>query len=553
MKQYSFKFYQLFLLLGIIVSITSCREDLSEIGDLTAPTNLTVAADVADDGSGIVNFNATADDAIVYHYFFGTGVNETPTISSNGSIQQVYRSSGDYDVKIIAYGPGGVASNAFINISVEVVYEIPSDLQQALTGGSSREWRWYKEVPGHLGVGPTADDTGIPVGEPIWYQAQAFEKESEGCLYNDIMTFSLDNNKINLLYDNMGSSYFNRGEVNQALGQSAPENDACYDFEAGPLTNVGFFQSDSGLENTTDISFLIGSNGFLSYYLGSSTYEILSYNEDQIDLRVIQTDDAGAQFAWYQKLIAVDAETNTGGPDIEYELIWEDDFLFNGPPSSSKWSYDIGTGNNGWGNGESQYYTDRTNNTFIENGILNIVAKREAFANSQFTSGRIKTQDKFEFTYGKVEILAKLPTGGGTWPALWMLGANFDVVSWPACGEIDIMEHVGNDQDRISSALHSPSSFGGTINTNSLVVNGVSEEFHLYEVEWTDESIRFSVDGSNFYTYNPDNKNPENWPFNKDFFLIFNVAMGGGLGGDIDPQFNESVMQVDYVKVYQAI
>ena len=553
MKQYSFKIFQFFLFVGILASVSSCREDISEIGDLTAPTNLNVVANVSDDGSGIVNFSATADDAMIYHFFFGTGSNETPTISSNGTIQQIYRSSGDYDVKVIAYGPGGVGSNAFVNINVEVVYEIPADLLQALTGGSSREWRWYKEVPGHLGVGPLADDAGLPVGEPIWYQAQAFEKEADGCLYTDIMTFTQEGNKVSLLLDNMGSSFFNRGEVNEALGQSAPEDDSCFDFDAGPSKSVGFFQSESGLENTTDISFLIGSNGFLSYYLGSSTYEILSYNEDQMDIRVIQTDDAGAQFAWYQKMIAVDADTGGGGPDIEYELVWEDDFLFNGPPSSSRWSFDIGTGNNGWGNGESQYYTDRTDNTFIENGILNIVAKREPFANSQFTSGRIKTQDKFEFTYGKVEIRAKLPSGGGTWPALWMLGANFDVVSWPACGEIDIMEHVGNDQDRVSSALHSPSSFGGTFNTQSLVVNGVSEDYHLYEVEWTEESIRFSVDGNNFYTYNPDNKNPETWPFNKDFFLIFNVAMGGGLGGDIDPQFNESVMQVDYVKVYQAI
>jgi len=240
-------------------------------------------------------------------------------------------------------------------------------------------------------------------------------------------------------------------------------------------------------------------------------------------------------------------------PELDYELVWEDEFLFNGAPSSSRWSYDLGTGNNGWGNNEEQFYTDRTDNVFIENGILNIIAKRESFSGSQFTSARIKTQDKFEFTYGKVEIKAKLPNGKGTWPALWMLGANFPEVGWPTCGELDIMEHVGNNQNVVQASIHTPSSFGGTINTGSLTVPGVSNEFHVYEMEWTEDLVSFSVDGSKYYTYQPNVQNGDTWPFNTDQFLIFNVAMGGSLGGAIEAGFTESRMQVDYIKVYQEV
>jgi len=539
------------LLLLLIIGLVGCQEKISEIGDLSAPTNLTASADVNADGSGMVNFDASADGAIVYHYYLGLSDTENATVSGDGKLTAIYRSSGDYTVRVIAYGPGGVATNTTIDLSVNVVYEAPADLIQTLTGGSSRDWTWEKEAPAHLGVGPVADDGGVPVGEPIWYAAQPFEKESEGCLYEDILTFSLNGNNVDYELKSNGVTYFNRGEVNGALGQGDPGADACYDFAEIGKVSLGFFETESGLTNTTNVGFVLGNNSFMSYYLGSSTYEILAYTADVIYVRVIQEDDAGAQFAWYQRFRATDAVNNE--PDIDYELVWEDDFLFNGPPSSSRWGYDLGTGNNGWGNGESQFYTDRPENIFVENGILNIIAKRENFSGSQFTSSRIKTQDKFEFTYGKVEIKAKLPNGGGTWPALWMLGANFDQIGWPSCGEIDIMEHVGNDEGRILAAIHTPSSFGNTFNKGSLPVEGVTTEFHIYEMEWTEDRIKFSVDGSTYYTYQPDFYNDETWPFYRDQFLIFNVAMGGALGGDIEAGFTESRMQVDYVKVYQEV
>lgn len=161
------------------------------------------------------------------------------------------------------------------------------------------------------------------------------------------------------------------------------------------------------------------------------------------------------------------------------------------------------------------------------------------------------TQDKFEFTYGRVDVRAKLAGGGGTWPAIWMLGANFDVVGWPACGEIDIMEYVGNNPGTVQSAIHNTSSSGATENQASTSIENETSDFHLYSVIWSEDRITFLVDDVKFYTYEPDTKDEATWPFDADQFLILNVAMGGTLGGQIDPAFTESTMEIDYVRVYQ--
>lgn len=165
-----------------------------------------------------------------------------------------------------------------------------------------------------------------------------------------------------------------------------------------------------------------------------------------------------------------------------------------------------------------------------------------------YTSARIKSENLYEFTYGRVEVRAKLPSAGGTWPALWALGANFDTVGWPTCGEIDIMEHVGNNANVVSSALHYPGNSGGTAVTNSTSVPTATSEFHNYTVEWTPDSIKFVVDDELIHT---SFVNTSDTPFNSDFFFIMNIAMGGTLGGTIDPAFTQDTMEVDYIRVYQ--
>ena len=236
---------------------------------------------------------------------------------------------------------------------------------------------------------------------------------------------------------------------------------------------------------------------------------------------------------------------------INSELLWSDEFNGSGAPDNTKWGYDIGTGSNGWGNGESQYYTNRLENAKVENGFLIITAKAESYEGSNYTSARLLTQGKFEFTYGSVEVRAKLPSGGGTWPAIWMLGANFQAVGWPACGEIDIMEHAGNRQGIVQSAMHTPSSSGNTENKGSQTLTDVSTEFHVYTLEWSADEMIFSVDDVVHYRYNPTPKNSETWPYDNDQFIILNVAMGGSFGGTIDPNFVQSSMEIDYVRVYQ--
>lgn len=168
-------------------------------------------------------------------------------------------------------------------------------------------------------------------------------------------------------------------------------------------------------------------------------------------------------------------------------------------------------------------------------------------AGPAYTSARIKTEGLHEFTYGRVEARAKLPTGGGTWPAIWMLGGDYLTNPWPAAGEMDIMEHVGNQQDIVFASTHDPNNFGGNARTGSTLVMGVSEEFHVYEMEWTETEIKFAVDGIVYHTVSNDGS----LPFNKDFFFILNVAMGGTFGGNVDSNFMESTMEVDYIRMYQ--
>ncbi len=240
------------------------------------------------------------------------------------------------------------------------------------------------------------------------------------------------------------------------------------------------------------------------------------------------------------------------------ELIWSDEFNGGGPPNSNNWTYDIGHGDNGWGNNEVQYYTDEAKNVRVEDGKLVIEALKE---DGEWTSARIKTQGKQSFKHVTVKVRAKLPEGSGTWPAIWMLGSDFDEVGWPESGEIDIMEHVGKEPGLVHSSLHTPSSYGNTQNSSSTEVSDFSESFHVYEAEWTTDGIIFKVDGEAFYTYNPSEKNGDTWPFNDDFFIIMNIAMGGNWGSDtqyetggmkngIDPNLTKARMEVDYIRVY---
>lgn len=249
------------------------------------------------------------------------------------------------------------------------------------------------------------------------------------------------------------------------------------------------------------------------------------------------------------------------------QLVWSDEFDGQSGVSvdldNTKWfkqTYPI-LGGQSWANGEVQHYTDRIDNSYISNGTLKIIAKKETYTNSNnvtknYTSARLNS--KYAFTYGKVEIKAKMPFGVGTFPALWMLGQNITetggywaathgTTAWPDCGEVDIIEHWGDNQDFVQSALHNRSSFGGTVNKGGQKITNASTEFHIYTLEWSEDKMIFSVDGNVHYTYNPSIKNIENWPYSAPQYLLFNVA----ILPNITAGFTESAMEVDYVRIYQ--
>jgi beta-glucanase (GH16 family) len=237
----------------------------------------------------------------------------------------------------------------------------------------------------------------------------------------------------------------------------------------------------------------------------------------------------------------------------ELNLIWSDEFNTDGAPSSAKWTYDNGNGQSGWGNNELEFYTDRSENVIQQNGNLVITAKKEPYQGFNYTSARLKTQGKFSFTYGKVEVRAKLPAGTGVWPAIWMLGDNINTVGWPACGEVDIMEYVGYQPNVVHSAIHTTSSSGGTVNNHSYDLASAEEEYHVYSAVWSDKSIKFYVDDILHYTYTPSVYDDAHWPFYENQFLILNLAIGGNWGGTqgVDDSIFPQVFSIDYVRVYQ--
>ena len=254
--------------------------------------------------------------------------------------------------------------------------------------------------------------------------------------------------------------------------------------------------------------------------------------------------------------------------DVVYNnLVWSDEFNTNGAVDSNKWFHQTQLPAGGsWFNNEVQHYTNRLENSFVDNGNLNIVAKRENFTDQnvtkQFTSARLNS--KFAFTYGRVDIRAKAPNGQGTWPALWLLGknvnedggffdSNFGTTSWPACGELDIMEHgifPGQPINYIGAAIHTTSSSGNTINKGGIQASDIAQNYHIYSMNWSPNQITFLLDNVAFYTYNPPVKNASTWPFNVDQYFLLNVAMGG-FAGVIPANFSQTSMIIDYIRVYQ--
>ena len=243
-------------------------------------------------------------------------------------------------------------------------------------------------------------------------------------------------------------------------------------------------------------------------------------------------------------------------------LIWSDEFDYEGSPDIDKWHHQtIAPNNGGWWNGELQHYTDRLENSSVNNGTLKIKAKKEQYefddSSKSYTSARLNS--KFSFRYGRIDVRAKLPKGAGTWPAIWTLGANineignyfgdqFGNVGWPACGEIDIMEQNGWNKNNVIGHLHWADNSGQYKNQGGTKsIENSYDEFHTYSLVWDSSKISILLDDNTFFSM----ANTSNNPYDNDHYLLLNIAVGGNLGGDVPSNFSEEIMEIDYVRIYQ--
>lgn len=301
--------------------------------------------------------------------------------------------------------------------------------------------------------------------------------------------------------------------------------------------------SESELNTTGTASYLYGESGTYELEVRAYANGTEFINEiNEIDVTVT---------------VDISSPPTTGYSTPEsyggYTLIWQDEFE-GSSLNTNNWSHEIGTGSNGWGNNELQYY--RSQNTSVADGVLTIEARKESLSGSNYTSSRIITKDKLEFTYGRVDIRAALPFGNGLWPALWMLGADIDTNTWPRCGEIDIMELRGEEPDRVLGTVHYGPDFenrvviGNDSDPFTLPSGTFADEWHVFSLVWDENSITWYVDDQQHFSLAIDSERATY--FRKDFFLIFNVAVGGNfvVSPDASTVFPQR-MFVDYVRVFQ--
>lgn len=545
------------VLFSMAITFLGCQENNYQFGEILTPSDITITADIvgADtnnpygDGSGTVNFTVTAANASSYVFFFDGVAEKSPS----GELTKRFSKVGvnTYTVVVKANGTGGSSSTKTMDVEVFSSFS-DVEAENLLSGanvGDSKKWYWQADKDVHVGLGPVTDDYGNGefAYEAWWNGIKAWDAE-KSCMYDNEFVFTRTAN--GLTFEQTVGPAFVPGTYAGDLGVGG---DQCHDDTVATnmfgVKNVSFGPSTSkaALEGSYNnnpyrgTTFEISDGGFMGWLVGSGTYDIISITKDELIVRVIQ---AGDGFAWYHKFTSTKPTKSTTANYVYNNLVWEDDFNTDGAPDATKWTYDLGTGNNGWGNGELQTYTNNAENVKVEGGSLKIIAKANG---AGYTSARIKSEGLYEFTYGRVEVRAKLPGTQGTWPAIWMLGANFSTVSWPASGEIDIMEQKGDDKNTVLSTLHYPGNSGGGGPSQSTTLSTSTTDFHNYTVEWTNTKIEFFIDDVSYHSFNNDSTTP----FNADFFLILNVAMGGTLGGTVDPAFTEDLMEIDYVKVFQ--
>ena len=255
--------------------------------------------------------------------------------------------------------------------------------------------------------------------------------------------------------------------------------------------------------------------------------------------------------------VSVNMPATTNGTDL-WELVWADEFDGDGL-DSAVWTPELGTGAdrglNGWGNDELQYYTGRSENISVEDGILKIVALKENYEGSGYTSARLITQDKVSVQYGRIEARVRMPAGQGLWPAFWLLGNSIATETWPACGELDVMEFRGQEPSLVAGTVHGPGYSAGSALSGTFYSEGesFSDAFHVVGMDWDSEMISFWVDGEKYHTVRRSQLRADQpWVFDQPFFLLLNLAVGGNYVGDPDEATSfPAAFEVDYVRIYR--
>ena len=454
--------------------------------------------------------------------------------------------AGTYEVTYnVADSAGNAATEVTISVTVSAVDAGAGDGD----GIISVLGNWtLKPVAGAFAVGPDQGDGGA------WWANWDEDVTGRACLFDDVFSFGADGSFANIMGDETWLEAWQGVEADSCGAPVAPHDGSAtgstysYDETASTLTINGT-GAHIGLPKVVNG----GELGNGSAVTDSIIYDVIELTDTSMTLDI----SIGAGW-WRFELVTEGTYTADTGDDNtagNSDIAPSDrgDSL-----DSNKWFHQVMMPGSSWFNDEQQHYTDR--NTYVSDGSLKIVAKKESFTQQnitkQYTSARLNS--KFAFTYGRVEVRAKMPTGYGTWPAIWLLGKNinergaywqtqnFGTTGWPACGEVDLMELWGANPSWVQSAIHTPSSSGGTINHGGQSISTASSEFHVYTMDWTAERMVFSVDGNVHYTYNPATKNASTWPFDSELYLLLNIAIEGRIASS----FNESQMEVDYVRVY---
>jgi hypothetical protein len=477
------------------------------------------------DGSGLVKFSASATNAVSYSYRFGTGDSKTST----GSVEYTYSDVGtkSYNIKVLAYS----STNNYITIekSITVYVKPVSDpiLLDLLAGSTSKTWRINAAQDAHFSNG--SEDKNYP----NYWEAFSFSKSDSG-FYDDEFTFNVNGTYIH----KTNNTVFGKGvNLNSDFGTTSQTTNNDGDIENYPLDNYETTFSAKSEDGINKIEF--NDSGFIGFYVGSHNYTIECYDDNNILIRTLDNND----IAWYLWLSS-QTISETPSKDQFTNLIWEDTFDYNGEIDSEKWTHEV---REQWYNNEVQSTTNLLENSKVENGILKLTAIKKS--NGDYTSARIMTHNKLDYKYGRIDVRAKMPAKtNGVWPAIWLLGSNYNTVDWPACGEMDIQEYAQTNQFNVQSTVHKPDGYAGQGDSNVTdAYTDIDSEFHIYSLVWTKEALTFYVNDEPHHIVG----NSCSLPFNHKFYLILNFAMGGDMGGEIDSSFTRDSMEIDYVKVYQ--